>query len=167
MAISPRKSEVATVMEAIEKETTLEGVAKAAIKASYAALQERPGPGEKLDKGLWVVATSDRLLYGPFGTYNEATKAVINGKIPNMEDGIQRTETLEDGKEGYVAAADVAILPLRGPLSMAREASEFDREARIFSNHLCVHCEQAVNKHDTKTNACPGGAGTKLKQLTL
>lgn len=162
MAISPRKSEVATVMEAIEKETTLEGVAKAAIKASYAALQERPGPGEKLDKGLWVVATSDRLLFGPFGTAAEAQRAVANGKIPNLEKNLDRI-----GEDGFIAARDVAILPLRGPLSMAREASEFDREARIFSNHLCVHCEQAVNKHDTKTSACPGGVGTKLKQLTL
>lgn len=149
-------------MEAIEKEDTLEGVAKAAIKRSFAALQERPGPGEKLDKGLWVVATSDRLLYGPFGTHAEAAKAVTNGKIPNLEKNLDRI-----GEDGFIAAQDVAILPLRGPLSMAQKAEEYDREARLFSNHLCVHCELPVARHDVKTNACPDGSGQKLKQLTL
>lgn len=150
--------------DAIEKATPkgLEAVAKAALKTAYAALQERPGPGEKLDKGLWVVATSDRLLYGPFGTYNEAEKAILNAKIPNLEVGAERAS-----EEGLVAGSDVGIYPLRGPLSMAKKAEEYDREARLFSNHLCVNCEQKSAKHDPKTGACPGGAGTKLKKITL
>lgn len=149
-------------MDAIVDADSLESTAKLAIKASYAALQERPGPGEKLNKGLWVVATSDRLLYGPFGTIREAEKAVANGKIPNLEKNLEHI-----GEDGFIAARDVAILPLRGPLSMAREAAEYDREARIFSNHLCVHCEQPAGKHDAKNNLCPDRSGQKLKQITL
>jgi len=151
-------------MTAIEKEDSLEGVAKAATKAAFAALQERPGPGEKLDKGLWVVATSDRLLYGPFGTYNEASKAVANGKIPNLEKNLERI-----GEDGFIAASDVAILPLRGPLSMAREGAEFDREARLFSNHLCSTCEHPNAKHSHHNDACTiaGCSCKKLKEIKL
>ena len=153
-------------MEAIEKEDSLEAVAKSAIRASYAALQERPGPGEKLDKGLWVVATSDRLLYGPFGTIREAEKAVANGKIPNLEKNLDRI-----GEDGFIAARDVAILPLRGPLSMAREAAEYDREARLFSNHLCSTCEHPSAKHGivARNPGCSiaGCSCKKLKEIKL
>lgn len=153
-------------MKAIEKEKSLEAVAKAALKASFAALQERPGEGEKLDKGLWVVATSDRLLYGPFGTAKEAERAVANGKIPNLEKNLDRI-----GEDGFISARDVAILPLRGPLSMAREGAEFDREARLFSNHLCSTCEHPSAKHGivARNPGCSiaGCSCAKDKPITL
>lgn len=166
MAISARRHEVEAVMDAIEKATSLEETAKLALKASYAALQERPAPDEKLEKGLWVVATSDRLLYGPFGTYNEAEKAVINGKIPNLEKGLERA-----GEDGYIPATDVTILPLRGPLSMAKKAAEFDREARLFAGHLCSNCEHRAARHGATAGsvACTeyGCTCKKLKEVTL
>lgn len=166
MAILARKAEVESVADAIEKATPdgLQAAAKAAIKAAYAALQERPGAGEKLDKGLWVVVVEGPRLYGPFGTYNEAEKALANSKIPNFEVNAERIK--EDGL-AVATGGTAMILPLMGPLAMARKAIEFDREARLFSNHLCLNCEQKSGKHNPKTSACPNGAGTKLKQITL
>lgn len=164
MAILPRKTEVAAVMDAIEEATSLEDTAKRALKASYAALQQRPGEGEKLEKGLWVVVVEGPRIYGPFGTYNEAEKAIKNSKIPNFEVNAERLE--EDGL--VVASSGKAmILPMMGPLAMARKAVEFDREARLFSNHLCSNCEQPHGKHDLKSSLCPDRSGRKLKPITI
>lgn len=166
MAISPRASEVAAVAEAIEDQDSLEAVAKAALKASYAALQSRPAPGEKLEKGLWVVVIEGPLLYGPFGTYNEALKAVGNGKIPNYERTAERLR-----EEGLAPASEAMILPMRGPLAMAEKAIEYDREARLYSNHLCVNCEHGLAKHGVRSNtgACSiaGCECKKAKPITL
>lgn len=166
MAISPRASEVAAVAEAIEDQDSLEAVAKMALKASYAALQSRPAPGEKLEKGLWVVVIEGPLLYGPFGTYNEAAKAVQNGKIPNYERTAERLR-----EEGLVPTAEAMILPMKGPLAMAEKAISFDREARIFSNHLCSTCEHRLVKHgvNSNTGACSiaGCDCKRAKPITL
>lgn len=164
IAITPRKQEVTTVMEAIEDATSLEDTAKRALKASYAALQQRPGPGEKLDKGLWAVVVEGPRLYGPFGTHNEAERALMNGKIPNFEMNAERLE-----EDGLVAGTGerAMILPMMGSLAMAKKAVEFDREARLFSNHLCSNCERPQGEHDMKSSRCPDGSGNKLKTITL
>lgn len=152
--------------EAIADCDSLEAVSKAALKASYAALQSRPAPGEKLDKALWVVATSDRQLFGPFGTFAEAEKAVKNGKIPNLEAGAERVR-----EEGYVPAAQSQILPMTGPLAMAERGIEFDREARLFANHLCATCEHPSAKHNTQNRnagcSIQGCGCAKDKPITL
>lgn len=138
-------------MAAIEDEDTLEGVAKAALSAAYLALQSRPAPEGKLETGLWVVATDDRQVYGPFGTYGEAEKAVTNGRIPNVE----KIDPERLKEEGYVPSSSVAILPMRGPVSAAEAAVEKDRLARLFANHLCLHCEHRTSRHNIKTGKCP------------
>lgn len=152
-------------MAAIEDEDTLEGVARAALSAAYLALQSRPAPEAKLETGLWVVATDDRRIYGPFGTYGEAERAVTNGRIPNVEK-IPK-ERLEE--EGYVPSSKVAILPMRGPVSAAEAAVEKDRLARLFANHLCLHCEHKFSRHNIKTGKCPvkNCPCVKPKEVTL
>lgn len=152
-------------MAAIEGEDTLEGVAKAALSAAYLALQSRPAPDSKLETGLWVVATDDRMVYGPFGTYGEAEKAVTNGRIPNME----KIDPARLKEEGYVPTSKVAILPMRGPVSAAEAAVEKDRLARLFANHLCANCEHRTVRHNAKTGKCPAKncECTKPKSVTL
>lgn len=152
-------------MAAIEDEDTLEGVAKAALSAAYLALQSRPAPEAKLDTGLWVVATDDRQVYGPFGTYGEAEKAVTNGRIPNVE----KIDPARLKEEGYVPTSKVAILPMRGPVSAAEAAVEKDRLARLFANHLCANCEHKTVRHNAKTGKCPAKncECTKPKSVTL
>lgn len=167
MAIAPRNSELEAVMAAIEKEQSLEGVAKAALSAAYAALQSRPAPGKKIDTGLWVVATSERLLYGPFGTYGEAEAAVTNGKIPNLE----KIEKERLDEEGYIPSSRVAILPMRGPISAAEAAMEKDRLAKLFANHQCATegCGHKLARHNAKTGKCPVPkcSCTKPKEVKL
>lgn len=164
--ITPRKTELEAVMEAIADEDSLEAVAKAALKAAYACFQSRPAPSEKLEKGLWVVATSDGLLYGPFSTEGEATKAVENGKIPDTEALAGRVR-----EEGYVPAREAHILPMTGPLAMAEKAIKTDREARLFALHLCETCEHPSAKHGIRSNsgACSirGCECRKDKPVTL
>ena len=154
-------------MAAIEDEDTLEGVAKAALSAAYLALQSRPAPGGKLETGLWVVATDDRQIYGPFGTYGEAEKAVTNGRIPNVE----KIDPKRLKEEGYVPTSKVAILPMRGPVSAAEAAVEKDRLARLFANHLCAEpgCGHKLSRHSIKTGKCPAKncECTKPKGVTL
>lgn len=166
MAILARKAEVEAVTAAIEAEDSLEGVAKAALKASYAALQSRPAPGEKLDKALWVVVAEGPLLYGPFGTYGEAAKAVQNGKIPNLERAADRLR-----EEGLVPARQAMILPMTGPLAMAEKGIAIDREARLFSGHLCDTCEHRLAKHNiaVRNPGCSvsGCECQKAKPITL
>lgn len=151
-------------MAAIEKEDSLEGVAKAALKAAYAAFQSRPAPGEKLEKGLWVVATSDGLIYGPFSTEAEATKAVENGKIPDLEALSGRVR-----EEGYVPAREAHILPMTGPLAMAEKAIAKDREARQFALHLCATCDHPTARHSAQNGRCTrtGCSCVKPKPVTL
>lgn len=167
MAITPRAHEVEAVMTAIEAEKTLEDVAKVATAAAFNALQSRPAPKEKLDTGLWVVATSDRQLYGPFGTYREAERAVTNGRIPNLEK--MDPERLKE--EGFVPSARVAILPMRGPVSAAEASVEADRRARLAANHLCgtPGCGHKVARHNAKTGKCPVKTCecTKPREVTL
>lgn len=164
MAILARKSEVEQVMDAIEDATSLEDTAKRAIKAAYAAFQSRPAPGEKLSKGLWVVATSDGLLFGPFSTEAEAEKAVANGKIPDVEALAGRVR-----EEGYVPAREAHILPMTGPLAMAEKAIATDREARQFALHLCATCDHPTAKHSPRNSACMirGCECHKVKPITL
>lgn len=154
-------------MTAIEDEDTLEGVAKAALSAAYLALQSRPAPEAKLDTGLWVVATDDRQVYGPFGTYGEAEKAVTNGRIPNVE----KIDPARLKEEGYVPTSKVAILPMRGPVSAAEAAVEKDRLARLFANHLCATpgCGHKLARHAVKTGRCPvrGCECAKPKEVSL
>lgn len=156
MAITTRASEVKAVAEAIENAQSLEEVAKKATAAAYTALQSRPGPGEKLrDKGLWVVVTKGGFVYGPFGTENEAYKALEAGKIPNFfdDEGIAAVR-----KDGLVPALGgrAAVLPMRGPLSAAEQAIESDRKTKLFSEHRCSACEHKLAKHGATagTEAC-------------
>lgn len=154
-------------MAAIEDEDTLEGVAKAALSAAYLALQSRPAPEGKLETGLWIVATGDRQVYGPFGTYGEAEKAVTNGRIPNVE----KIDPERLKEEGYVPSSKVAILPMRGPVSAAEAATEKDRLARLHANHLCATegCGHKLARHAVKTGRCPvkNCACQKPREVTL
>lgn len=163
MAITPRQAEVAAVAEAIADEKSLEDVAKVATATAFTALQSRPAPKANLETGLWVVATSDRLLYGPFGTYGEAEKAVTNGRIP----GLERIEPERLKEEGYVPSSSVAILPMRGPVSAAAESVEKDRLARLFANHLCKTCEHKTSRHNAKTGKCPAKNCTCTKPMPV
>lgn len=166
MPITPRKSEVELVKEAIKAATPdgLDAAAKAALKAAYAAFQSRPAPGEKLQKGLWVVATSEGLLFGPFSTEAEATKAVENGKIPDLEALAGRAR-----EEGYVPTREAHILPMTGPIAMAEKAIQKDREARQFALHLCAACDHPTSKHSHHDGTCiiPGCGCKKPKPVTL
>lgn len=164
MAILARKSEVESVMDAIEKATSLEDTAKKALKAAFAAFQSRPAPGEKLEKGLWVVATSDGLLFGPFSTEADATKALLNGKIPDTEALAGRLR-----EEGYVPAREAHILPMTGPLAMAEKAIAVDREARQFALHLCASCDHPTARHSIRNDSCTthGCPCRKVKPITL
>lgn len=151
MAIAPRQAEVEAVAEAIKDQRTLEGVAKAATAAAYTQIQSRPAPKAKLETGLWIVATDNRLVYGPFGSHGEAEKAVANGRIPDLD----KVDPEQLKEEGYVPANKVLILPMRGPVSAAEASREKDRLARMFSNHLCRDCEHKTARHNAKTGKCP------------
>lgn len=98
-----------------------------------------------------MVATSDRLLYGPFGTYGEAERAVTNGRIPDLE----RIDPERLKEEGFVPSTRVAIYPMRGPVSAAAESVEKDRLARLFANHLCRDCGHKTARHNANTGKCP------------
>lgn len=97
------------------------------------------------------MATSDRLVYGPFGTHAEALRAVTNGRIPNVE----KMDADRLKEEGYIPSANIAILPMRGPVSAAESAVEADRMARLFANHLCLNCQHKFSRHNVKTGKCP------------
>lgn len=124
-----------------------------ATAVAFTALQSRPAPKAKLETGLWVVATSDRLLYGPFGTYGEAERAVTNGRIPDLE----KIDPERLKEEGFVPSAKVAIYPMRGPVSAAEASVAADRKARLATNHLCgsIGCEHKLARHNVKTGKCP------------
>lgn len=153
MAITPRASEVEAVADAIREQKTLDDVAKVAAATAFTALQSRPAPKAKLETGLWVVATSDRLLYGPFGSYKEAETAVTNGRIPSVE----KVDPERLKEEGYVPSSHVAILPMRGPVSAAEASVEADRKAKLFANHQCAEpgCGHKLARHNDKTGKCP------------
>lgn len=159
MAFTPRREEIEAVADAIEGQDSLEGVAREALKASFKLLQRR---------NLWAVATDASIIYAPFASENDCYTALAGGKVDGFvdEEGIKALRK-EDKSAIPTLGGRAMVLRLTGPLALEATTYRKDREAHLFSNHLCVHCEQAVNKHDTKTNACPGGAGTKLKQLTL
>lgn len=113
-----------------------------------------------------MVVVEGPRLYGPFGTHHEAEKALMNSKIPNFEINAERLE-----EEGLAIAAEgrAMILPMMGPLAMAKKATEFDREARLFSNHLCSTCEHKLVKHSATNNHCmaPGCSCPKPKPVNL
>ena len=172
MAITPRAHEWQAVAEAIEEATPkgLEAAAKAATKTAYAALQSRPGEGEKLAQGLWVVATEGLNLYGPFGTENEAHAALAGGEVPSYIDDEGIVQLRKDGLVPTLGGKAV-VLPLIGPLAMADRLDRQDRKARLFTEHRCATCEHKLAKHGTSagTEACsiPGCSCKKPKKLTL
>lgn len=171
MAISPRKHEIEAVMTAIEKEKSLEDVAKTATKAAFAALQSRPAEKEKLAQALWVVAvTNTKTLYGPFGTEAEAYAALEAGKVPDFVDDEGVKATLSDGLVPSLGG-EAVVLPLIGPLAMAQRLDRQDRSARLHAEHRCAACEHQLAKHSIRpgSDACsiPGCRCSKPKEIKL
>lgn len=172
MAISIRKHEWQAVADAIEQATPegLEATAKAATKAAFAALQSRPGEGEKLPQALWVVATSNRIIYGPFGTELEAHAALGSGAIPDFFDDEVAAQEYKDGLIPTLGGQAI-VLPMIGPLAMSGRLDRQDRKARLFAEHRCETCEHKLARHGVRvgTDACfaPGCKCKKSKEIKL
>lgn len=166
-----RKHEWEAVADAIEQATPqgLEATAKAATKAAYAALQSRPGEGEKIAQSLWVVAVKDVGLFGPFGTEAEAYTA-LQGKVPEFIDDEGAGQM---HKEGLVPTlgGQATVLPMVGPLAMSERLDRQDRKARLFAEHRCETCEHPEAKHGIRvgSDACfiPGCKCRKVKPIKL
>lgn len=137
MALTPRKSEVEAVMAAIEDKADLESVAKAAIKASFEAMQARV---------LYVVATDAKILYGPYPSETEAYNALAAGRVPGFvdEEGIRGVR-----KEGGIPTLQgkAQVLAMTGPLLQAERQEDLDTNAHQVAEKLCVDCGHSLAAH--------------------
>ena len=159
MAFTPRREEIEAVADAIEGQDSIEGVAREALKASFKLLQRR---------NLWAVGTDASIIYAPFASENDCYTALAGGKIDGFvdEEGIKALRK-EDKSAIPTLGGKATVLRLTGPLALEAATYRKDREARLFSSHLCSNCEQPQGGHDTKTGRCPDGSGNKLKTITL